>query len=215
MIRLLRVPLVLGFAALWALGSYALGFRLLSDNMSMALGTAFVGGVFTAVGLGSLTRRVPLVVLGIPIAIAALYSVVYVAGVDSIDSHPRFALTIASERCVAPYTRYEKNRKYSGCDRHKYTFTDQSGKPVSYDLDVTSEQAGGYKPGEVVEVYERAPGKINFYPESTVEQIAVVRKVAYIAVPVLVVYTVLLGIIGAITNAVRRRVRPEVTDRFS
>ncbi|MEV8517222.1 hypothetical protein [Dactylosporangium sp. NPDC051484] len=215
MIRLLRVPLVLGFAALWALGSYTLGFRLLQDNMSIALGAAFVGGVLTAVGLGSLTRMVPLVVIGIPIAIAALYSVVYVAGVDAIDSHPRFALTVASERCAVPFTRYEKNQKYSGCDRYEYTFTDQSGKAVSYELDRVSDRESRHSPGEVVEVYERAPGKITFYPKSTVEPIATVRKVAYIAVPVLVVYTVLLGIIGAIANAMRRRVRTEVTDRFS
>src|SRR5258706_10167463 len=159
MIRLLRVPLVFGFAALWALGSYALGFRLLSDNMNIALGAAFVGGVVTVVGLGSLTRMVPLVLLGIPIAIAALCSAVYVAGVDSIDSHPRFALTIASERCVEPYTRHGKHGTYSGCNRHEYTFTDQSGKPVSYDLDGAGERTSGHNKGEVVEVYERASGE--------------------------------------------------------
>ena len=55
--RLVRIPFVLAFAAAWAAGSYALGFLLLADRWDVAIGAAFIGGIVTAAGLGTLTSR--------------------------------------------------------------------------------------------------------------------------------------------------------------
>ncbi|WP_433044077.1 hypothetical protein [Dactylosporangium sp. CS-033363] len=90
--RLLRVPFVLVFAALWGIGSYALGFQVLADNVSVALGAAFTGGIVVTGTLGSLTSRPGAVLLGLPLAIVALTTAVYAAGIHHMHTLPRMTM---------------------------------------------------------------------------------------------------------------------------
>ncbi|MFI5910057.1 hypothetical protein [Dactylosporangium sp. NPDC051541] len=80
MLRLLRVPIVLVFAAMWALGSYALGFLWLADDVAVAVGAAVVGGLVVTGTLGSLTSRPWPIVAALPLAVGALTTSVYAAG---------------------------------------------------------------------------------------------------------------------------------------
>jgi hypothetical protein len=96
--RLLRAPLILLYAGLWGFGSYALGFVLLDDDLSVALGVAFVGGLAVGWQLGGLTSRPWPIVLGIPLAVGAL-----VTGVYAVATHRMIPAARFSAACLAGY----------------------------------------------------------------------------------------------------------------
>src|SRR5258708_3682323 len=98
--RLMRVPIVIVLAVLWGLGLYALGFVLLHNEFSFALGAAFVGGVVLTAALGGMTGRPWPILAGLPLAIAALTTSVYAGGIHHMESLPRLTLVVAEQHCV-------------------------------------------------------------------------------------------------------------------
>ncbi|GAA3288189.1 hypothetical protein Dvina_34215 [Dactylosporangium vinaceum] len=100
MLRLLRVPVVLVFAAMWALGSYALGFLWLPDDRTAALAAACIGGLAVTAALGSLISRPWPVVLALPLAVGALTTSVYAAGQHHLGLQAHAAL--AAGRVLVP-----------------------------------------------------------------------------------------------------------------
>jgi hypothetical protein len=207
--RLLRIPLVLAFAALWAAGSYALGYLILPDRLTFALIAAVVGGVVTGVVMGGLTSKAWPILLGIPLAIGAMTTSVYAAGIHHLETKPRLQVVVASEQC----TQQHKARRSGNmsCDRHEYTFNDTSGKPLAYKSDLEDQQ-GDFQPvGKTLDVYLRDADTVKIWPVPVVEPKQGIRTAANILVPLFVGYVVLLGIVGAISRvASKRRFREHV-----
>jgi hypothetical protein len=203
--RLFRVPVVLVFAALFALGAYALGFQVLGGNFNAALIAACVGGVVMAtVGLGSLTRVVWLVLLGIPITVGALATSVYVAGMHEVDTHQRYQVVVASEKCTHEYTHSTNHGRHTGCDRHAFTFNDTAGKPIEQQLEMPDIK-NGHNVGDTLDVYQLKPGTIRIYPESFADPLPQVRTAATFLVPIFIGYAILCGIVGTVGAITRRR----------
>jgi len=175
--RLLRVPAVLAFAALWAWGSYALGFAVFDEHFPLALGTAFAGGVLVALALGSLVGRPAPVLLALPLAIGALTTSVYAAGIHHMRTVPSLTLVVAGQRCeqVCEYTfRGVPDRLRSG-ERHDA--------------------------GETVRVYRTAGGELRWWPAAMLRPERPVRTAARITGALLAAYTLVLGVAGALGDA--------------
>lgn len=200
---------MLGIAALAAWGAYALGFVVFGDSFDLALTAACVGSVVVAVGgLGSLTRLVGLVLLGIPVTVAALATTVYVAGMKHVDEQPRYSVVVASQRCTHTYTHHDSHGVHRGCDDHEYTFTDAAGKPIGDRL-FRKDRRTGYAVGEKLDVYQQASGTVRVYPKSFADPLPQVRTAARYAVPIFVVYVVIAAVAGMVHRRVRRAVLPD------
>ena len=212
MIRLLRIPVVLIFAGLCTAGSYVIGFRVLDDSWDTAGWLAFVGGIFVGLSLGGLTSRIKLVLLGMGIAIVAMWSAVDAAGLQALHEKPRAQVTVTADKCVQKTIR----RGDWDCGWHQYTLTDSAGRPVTSKLD-QSMQVARYDVGQVLDVYEISPGTIKIYPVAQADGEAVARGVAIVSVPLFIGYVLVLGIAGAVSRTVSRRraVQPGMDDGAS
>jgi hypothetical protein len=200
--RLLRVPIVLAFAALWAAGSYALGFVLLANRFPFALGAAFVGGVVVAATMGGLVSRPWPILLALPLAIGALTTTVYAAGIHHMNGLPRLTIVVADQHCDR-----ERNDSELGlvCEHHAYTFQDPQGRATSYHLS-DKDQREVHVTGESVQVYRTAEAdEIRWWPVAMVEPEAAVLTAARITVPLFAAYTLVLGIAGALGQAATAR----------
>jgi hypothetical protein len=204
--RLLRVPIVLVFAVLWGLGCYALGFVLLDERLSIALGAAFVGGVVVTATLGAFTGRPWPILAGLPLAIGALTTSVYLAGIHHFEQRPRLSVIVAEQHCSHDHYDFDAGRRV--CDTHAYTFTDPDGRPVSYGLSRRDQQGDVHSAGETVEVYRAGADEIRWWPAAYVDPKDGVATAARIVVPLFVVYVLALGVGGAVSRvATRRRVQ--------
>ncbi|WP_433617825.1 hypothetical protein ACQP2P_19200 [Dactylosporangium sp. CA-139114] len=198
--RLLRVPVVLLVAVLWGLGSYALGFAALADSFPWALAAAFAGGVVVTGALGSLTSRPRPILLALPLAIIALTTTVYAAGVHHLRERPRLTLVVDQRQCTG-----------TGC---AYTFRDPAGRPTPFRL------AGGpvHDIGDTAEVYRTGTAdEVRWWPATLLAAEPTALTTARITVPLLAAYTVALGIAGALGDAatVRRFRRHMASSRPS
>ncbi|WP_433203583.1 hypothetical protein ACQP00_34390 [Dactylosporangium sp. CS-047395] len=198
--RLLHVPFVLVFAALLGFGSYALGFRLLANNFSVALGAAFVGGVVLTAALGGLTSRPGAVLLALPLAIVALTTSVYAAGIHHMHTLPRMTLVVAEQHCT--HEHYDTDAGGQVCDHRAYTFRDTLGQTTAWRLAERDQQEDFRSAGEAVQVYRTAaPDEIRWWPTAMVEPESGVLLAARVTVPLLLLYTLALAVLGAIGDA--------------
>lgn len=175
--RLMRIPVVLAFAAVWAAGAYALGFLVLADRWDVAVGAAFVGGIPAAFGLGGLTSRGMPILLGIPLAIGAMTTSVYLAGVQHVEGRPRLRVVITGERTVQ----------------------DPAGRELPYRLAEKAKRRGP------AEIYVRDPGTAGIWPDPVLEARQRIAVGAELLVPGFVGYVVLLGLVGAASSSAYRR----------
>jgi hypothetical protein len=204
MARVVRVVAILAFAVVWAAGSFAVAFLLLSDSMALGLGLSVVGGVIIGVALGSLTDRAALFLLGIPIAIAALGASVYLAGAWHMRDVDLVQVMVAKEECVEYGLGHRMDRI---CTRHKYELTYPDGRPVTDRLQLADEQAS-HQVGDVLDVYQVSPGVLHEYTDDDLSDEPLVRRVAFVVVPLFVVYVVLLALVGAVSQSRRTQRRP-------
>jgi hypothetical protein len=204
MARAGRAVMVLVFAVAWAAGSFAVAFLLLGDSMALGLGLSVVGGAIVGVALGSLTDRAVLTLIGIPIAIAALGASVYLAGAWHMRDVDLIQVVVAKAECVETELGHRMDRI---CSRHSYELTYPDGRPVTDRLQLADERAS-HQVGEVLDVYQASPGVLHEYTEDDVSDERLVRRVAFVAVPLLVVHVVLLGLVGAVSQARRTQRRP-------
>ena len=189
--RLARAAVILLVAAAWAAAAYAIGFRVLADSMEFAVAGAGVGAVVTGVALGGLTQRVGLLLLGIPVAAAALCASVYVAGVRDLRHVERVEAVVASEECVD----YKPTKKFAQvCEQHRYRLTHRDGTPVTEALHRSDERTG-HDVGAVLDLYRLQPGVLHQYPAAIVADEPSVRRAALVAVPVFVGYVLVLAIV--------------------
>lgn len=177
MARLVRIPFVLAFAALWTAGSYVLGFRVLADRWDVAIGAAFVGGILTAAGLGTLTSRGMPILLGIPLAAGAMTTSVYLAGAQHVEARPRLRVVVTDAG----------------------TLRDPSGRPLPYRLAEPGQARGP------AEVYVRDAGSAGLWPPAVLEPRHRIEAGATVLVPAFAGYVVLLGFAGAASGLAYRR----------
>jgi len=205
-IRLVRIPLVLAFAALWAAGSYALGYLVLADRLTFALVPAVVGGVVTGVVMGGLTSKAGFVLLGIPLAIGAMTTSVYSAGIQHMESKPRLQVVVATEQCT--HEHRTRKRGTLTCDHHAYTLKDTQGRPVAYKLALEDQQGPRHSVGSTLDVYLMDAGTVKIWPLPVVEPKQGIHTAAVFLVPAFAAYVILLGIVGAVSRmAFQRRFR--------
>lgn len=190
--RLARAAVILLVAAAWAAAAFAIGFRVLADSMEFAVIGAGVGAIVTAVALGGLTQRVGLLLLGIPIAGAALCASVYVAGVRDLRHVERVDAVVASAECVD----YKPTKKFAQtCEQWRYGLTHSDGTPVTEALD-RSDQRTGHEVGAALTLYRLSPGVLHQYPAAVVADEPLVRRVALVAAPLFVGYVLVLTVLG-------------------
>nr|BFE57144.1 hypothetical protein GCM10020063_016700 [Dactylosporangium thailandense] len=192
--------MVLLVAVLWGLGSYALGFAVLADSFPWALAAAFAGGVVVTGALGSLISRPRPILLAMPLAIIALTTTVYASGVHHLRERPRLTLVVDQRQCAS-----------TGC---AYTFRDPAGRPTPFRL--TS--GAVHDIGDTAEVYRTGTAdEVRWWPAALVGAEATARTAARITVPLLAVYTLALGIAGALADraTVRRFHRHMASSRPS
>jgi hypothetical protein len=197
--RLLRVPVVLVLAALWALGSYALGFELLDNRFPVALGAAFAGGVVVTAALGGLISRPWPILLALPLAIGALTTSVYAAGIHHLNGLPRLTLVVAEQHCTHEHDTPASGRS---CDHRTYAFRDPQGRPTTFHLAERDQRGPEAHPvGETVHVYRTTGDEIRWWPTTMLEPGAAVLTAARITAPAFAGYALLLGIAGALGQA--------------
>ncbi|MEV4512775.1 hypothetical protein AB0K00_27855 [Dactylosporangium sp. NPDC049525] len=177
MARLVRIPLVLAFAVAWTAGSYALGFAVLADRWDVAVGAAFIGGILAAAGLGTLTSRGLPILLGIPLAIGAMTTSVYLAGAHHVEDRPRLRVVVTTAG----------------------TLQDPSGRPLPYRLDEPGQARGP------ADVYVRDPGSAALWPAAVLGPRHRIEAAATVLVPAFAGYVVLLGVAGAASSLAYRR----------
>ena len=188
--RLARAAVLLLVAAGWAAAAYAIGFWVLADSMQFAIVGAGVGAIVTAVALGSLTQRVGLLLLAIPIAAAALCASVYLAGVRELRHVEHVEAVVAGAQCVD----YKPGKKFTEvCEQYRFQLTHRDGTPVTEALHRSDERTG-HDVGAVLDLYHLQSGVLHQYPAAIVADEPMVRPVALVAVPVFTLYVLALAI---------------------